>query len=270
VSKTERIYALLVEANPVPDPEALPERLVEQRLTVVAPESEPMQTEKTVHRQQARQRKRWIPALAAAVVVVAAIVAGVLFLIAGDDPEVADDRGQAAVVQAESYLAALNGGDADAALALLGADAAADEVLRSNAEFNAFVTATYPWEVRGCEPTFSSDEYVSVGCSLVITDPVFGARGVGEVIAPFFVYDDGHMEWRPFQGANFSLANQAYTDYLRLNALDEYEASCWPPAYPTGSVNHDGGIAFTRACAELLVPHSRDVAEWVRLGRPGS
>jgi hypothetical protein len=209
---------------------------------------------------------RWLPAVAVVVAVVIAAIAAVRILSARSDT---DRRGTDAVARAQSYLAALNAGDVDTASALLAGDGSLSEADGNIVEINALVRSLYPYVIDGCRATSSGDEYVNVDCAVGITDPVWVATGVDELTAPFFVYDDGHMVWRPYQGANFSVAHEANADYLRLNHAEEYEAVCWPPAYPPGSINSVEGIALTPECARLFLPLAEDVAEWVRQGRPG-
>ena len=85
MSKSEQVYALLIEANPVPDPDVLPERFAEvvPRLRVADQRRATMHTEQPVRTQTEHEpiqtktaptlrRRNWIPAVAAAVVVILA------------------------------------------------------------------------------------------------------------------------------------------------------------------------------------------------------
>ena len=276
MSKTERIYALLVEANPVPDPDVLPERLVdtEPHLRVIDPRRETMHTEETTQptTQERQPRQRWIPALGAAAAVVAAVAVGAVLLTdIESEPSAEEARADAAIATAEAQLAAINEGDVEAIVAQTTADGSRAEADERMIEYNVAFAGTYPWQVQSCEATFASDEYVNVDCAFANTDPVFVAEGVSELIAPTFVYDDGRVEWRIWQGDNFSLANRAYADYLRVNHRTEYDAVCWPQGYsPAGSVNSYAGMAFTKECADLALPLAQDIADWVAAGKPGS
>ena len=273
MSRTERIYALLVEANPVPDPDVLPERLVdtEPHLRIIDPRRETMHTEETTQptTRERQPRRRWIPALAAAAVVAAVAVGALLLTNIESEPSAEEVRADAAIATAEAQLAAVNDGDNEAIIAQTTADGSRAEADGRMIEYNVALAGTYPWQVQSCEATFSSDEYVNVDCAFANTDPVYVAEGVSELIAPTFVYDDGRVEWRIWQGANFSLANRAYADYLRVNHRTEYDAVCWPQSYsPAGSVNRDGGLAFTKECADLALPLAQDIADWVEAGKP--
>jgi hypothetical protein len=274
VSKTERIYALLVEANPVPEPDVLPERLADTvpRLRVVDPRRVPMQTEETTQLQPEKpsSRRALIPALAVAAVVIAAIAAGVLLLTAGDEPDVANDREHAAVARTEAFYAAINAGDIERVESFTSPGGSISEDDRRMWEFYIVVFARYPQQVRGCEATDANDEFVYVDCAVASSDPVWVATGVNEYTAPWWVYDDGRMVWRQFEGVSFTQGNRTYAEYLRLHHPGEYAEVCAPVAYLGSLVNSDGGIAFTKECAELAVPLAEDIADWVEAGKPGS
>jgi hypothetical protein len=275
VSRNERIYALLVEANPVSDPDALPEKLVDAvpRFTVVDPRRAPMQTEETIQLQPDKppSRRVLIRGLAVAAVVIAALAAGVLLLNADDDPDVADGREQDAVARTEAFLAAINAGDIEAVESLTTSPGEAiPEDDQRMWEFNIVVSAQYPQQVRGCEATDANKEFVYVDCSVASSDPVWVATGVSEYTVPWWVYDEGRMVWRGFEGVSFTQGTQAYAEYLRLRHPDEYAEVCAPVAYLGSLVNSKGGIAFTKGCAELIVPLAADIADWVEAGKPGS
>jgi len=271
VSKTERIYALLVEANPVPDPDALPERLADAvpHLHVIDPRREPMDTETTQPQTPPQTGRNWLPALGAAALIIAVVAGGALLL---SDPGVdtAADREAAAIAKARAYFTAINSGGIDEAVALASLDGSSDEATRGLIEFGAVATASYPWQLQGCEVVGADDEAVLVDCAFVNTDPVFVATGVSELVAPFTVFDDGTMVGRNWQGANFALANRAYADYLRTRHEADYNRVCHRSAYPTGSVNSNGGMVFTRECAELAIPLAPTIADWVDAGKPGA
>jgi len=90
VSTTERIYALLVTANPVPDWDALSDRAADAvpRLRVVEPWTEAVRAQERGRKRwmRAPRRRRLIPLLAAAVVV--ALIAAATIVLIGDDPGV--------------------------------------------------------------------------------------------------------------------------------------------------------------------------------------
>jgi hypothetical protein len=78
MSTAEQIYALLVEANPIPDPEALPETIAEARprLRVVASESPRHQIGEPEAAPPAQSRHRWMPAVAACIAVLFSAAVG--------------------------------------------------------------------------------------------------------------------------------------------------------------------------------------------------
>lgn len=304
MSKTERIYALLVEANPVPDPNVLPERFadVEPHPHVVDTEGTTMHTDQTstTLTPEPRRRPAWIPLLVAAIVVIVVGAVGV-FVLADDggqpQPEVSDSpattvpppattlppdpapdvdadaqaRADAAVARADAYFVALNAGDVDAAVALMAPDGTISEADQRMLRFNAAYTARYPWEVEPCETTVTPQGVVVfVECAMVYPDPVWVAEAVSEVVFPWQIYDDGRMDWLPFKGADFSKANQAYAGYLEIHHPDEYAAVCNPAAYDPGTVNHDRGFALTEECAAVALPLAEEIAAWVEAGKPES
>jgi len=80
VSTTERIYALLVAANPIPDPDTQSDpvaetrphlRLVDPRRTVMQTQHQPQHTSPTESKQPRRLRPAWIYAVAAFILVAA-------------------------------------------------------------------------------------------------------------------------------------------------------------------------------------------------------
>jgi len=227
-----------------------------------------MDTETTQLQTPPPTRRAWLPALGVAAIAIAVVAAGAL-LLSDRGTDVATDRESAAIARAESYFAAINGGDVEAAATALDPSALSQADGRM-LDFNVFSTAAYPWQLQSCEVVGSDGEVVLVDCAFTITDPVFIAEGVSELIAPFTVHNDGLMESRLWQGANFSLANRAYAEYLRTRHEADYNEVCHVSAYPTGSVNHDGGLVFTRECAELAIPLAPTIAEWVEAGKPAS
>jgi hypothetical protein len=85
----ERIYALLVEANPVPDVDAVSTTLERPHLRVIDTRRDDMQTQDTAAPEMQAlppTRRSWIPAAAAAAIVVVAATIGV-FVFAGGDTE---------------------------------------------------------------------------------------------------------------------------------------------------------------------------------------
>lgn len=290
MSTTERIYAFLVEANPVPDPDVLPAGPVlgAPHLELIDTGRTPMQTrERAVQSPspEPSRGRRWIPALVAAAIVIVAVTAGAL-LFRGDgtqpvvdtpattqpvvettvpaDDAAAQARIDAAVAKIESFYAALNAGDLDTIVALVDPD----DADRTMWEANIVVAEQHSIEVTGCAPTSVTEELVWVDCQVVVTDPVWELLGVSELTAPWYVYDDGRTEWRPYQGADFAQANRAYRDYLMAYRPDAYTEVCDPSRFEFGTVNFSGGMAITPDCIELELGVADDVVTWIEAGRP--
>ncbi len=301
MSTSERVYALLVEANPVPDPDHLvAERVdLENGLHVVRSRRQPMQTRQPVRTipPQPPQRRFLIPALLAAVVAIVAVAASAL-LFAGDggettpvvtqhpattlstpatsappepvpDPEAAAQaRAETAVTKAEAVFAALNDGDLEGIEALTSPNQPIAPPDLALWEYHVVFVARYPQEVQSCEATSANEDFVRVDCIIVNHDPVFVADGVSELVFPWWVYDDGTMVWRPYEGAEIGDAVRAYRDYLLAQAPDAYAEACNPGAYEFGTVISNGGMSLTGECAELALSLAEDIAAWVEDGRP--
>jgi hypothetical protein len=229
-----------------------------------------------------RPPRRGRPVAAAAVIVIAAVGAVALLR---DQPEAVDPavpvvtadvdvpppstREEDAAATALEFYGAVNTGDVDAMIAMSNADFTDVDADRQMWEMIAVTTSIgEPWTIGACEPTSVDSLSVEVGCTVVINDPVWQTLGVSELVAPVRVFDDATVQWLPFQGADFSIANQASADYLKTFRAAEYEAVCDPVGYELGTINFDGGLALTKPCAELFVPLAGDAAQWITDGRP--
>ena len=287
MSTTERIYALLVDANPVPDPDALsPGPLpAAPHLRLVDSGRIPMQTQEAIRPPSpgAPRRRAWAVALVAAAIVVIAVTAGAL-LFRGDGARPVVDapattapqttvasedaatlaRIDAAIVRVQSFYAALNGADLDTIVALVDPGEADLTMWQAN----MVLAEQHPIDVSRCAPTSVTEEIVWIDCQVVIADPVWVALGVSELTAPWYVYEDGRMEWRPYQGADFSEANRAYRDYLMAYRPDAYSEVCDPSRVEFGTVIFDGGIALAPECFQLTLSVADDVVAWIEAGRP--
>ncbi len=291
MSTPERIYALLVEANPVPDPEEL---LIATRLRETQPRRQTMQTEETIRVMEPPppRRRRWLPAMAAGIIVAVSVAAAAIWLTAGDDepaPVVTDPpvttvadvvpepdsvaRAEAAVARVQGLQTALAEGDLAGVEALLSPTAPLEIAERRVWEFNAVLEAAYPSRIDGCEATSTANSlFVLVECTTVDTSPVADALGGGERTAPWRVFDDGPMEWQAFRsetlGTGAGRLAFAYAAYLSATLEDEYLASCAPSAYEPQSVIANQGLSLAAPCAELMVAVAPDVAAWIEAGRP--
>lgn len=278
------IFEILVEANPVPDSDVATVR----RLRPASARTwstpmltlEPETTSPTEHR---RGRRSWLAAAAAILLIVAAAVAVAVVrndaspiepstpvVTAGDPIASPPGRDARALTTAEEYFGALNAGDVDQVVAMSNSEFVDLAASRQMWEMNAALAEHYGafQTVERCEVLSMNDSYVEVGCDVVVTDPVFAALGVAELVAPVRVFDDETVVWLPWRGGDFGQVNQAYADYLRAHHPAEFEAVCDPSGYEPGSVVVDKGIALTGSCAELWVPLAEEVAGWVTDGRP--
>ena len=263
--KPGQVYALLVEANPIPDWDALPD--IGPRLQVVDTRRSTMQTQKL----DAPPRetgtggpRRLVPALAA---VVAVIVAGAaLVLFTGNGGESAQEaRNAAAVATVQQFYAALNSGD----LATIQRLTQADEADMRMWAYNVVSVDAYPREITGCQATESANSvFVEVECTVNPTNPLFVASGVTQWVEPWQVREEGELRWRPILALGFSDALRATHDYLRTEHQEAYAEVCDPSGYAFGSINFNEGIALTRECAQLVTPLADEIATWIQAGRP--
>ena len=189
----ERIYALLVDANPVPDVEQVPTILAERpHLYVIDSRRDAMQTELRPEEEVAQapppRQRRWIPAAAAAVVVAAAIGVSI-FALSGDSDEPAPPATEAPVTTTapviqsveevgRSAIAAWNAGDVDAFVGLFSADgliqndwSATDGGLANDVEF--YMGLGQQATIEEC--TVSGD---TVTCVTSTADDLSGPLGI--------------------------------------------------------------------------------------------
>ncbi len=275
---SERVYALLVEANPVPDPPAYLEAASAESppLRLIDSGRDEMQTqEETIpqHGAPAPNRRPWIAAVAAAIVVVLAIGAVALLTRSNDEVPVVDESSPEAeaLAAADDFFAALTAGDIAEVerITVPGGELSTSD--RRMWGYNAAVIG-FGYEPLLGECTTevaSSGARVDVRCPAVVADPVLIATGVTELVWPFDYYPETQrLAWKPLEGGDFSLANRAVADYLGAFRNDDYAAACDPAAYGFQRIVTDGGLAFTPECGELAAPLLEDIAAWVEAGRP--
>jgi hypothetical protein len=243
-----------------------------------------------------RGRRSWMLAAAAAVIVVLGV--GALFISRGDETEdpvqnpvttpappvttVApattdapdgaalgpEDEAAAQAATLEFYRAVADG-DVETLEAMMtpsGADT--DESNRRMFAMNAYNDSNGNGLVftGECEVLASLSRFIDVGCEATMTDPVWAALDVSELIVPARYMPDGTVEWLAFKtvsGADFTQANRAYSTYLQEFHPDEYAAVCDPLAYDARTTHGNQGLTLTVECAELWVPLGHDVAAWV-------
>lgn len=284
MTSPERVFALLVEANPVPDPDALADG--ERHLHVVETRRQTMQTqrEERVQPEHLPPRKRsWIPGLAAAAALIVAFVALVLFT-RGDDPErpVATQppvteappatidagaaRAEEALTRVDAFYAALNTGD----LAAIESITEAGEADARMWAFNAAFADAYPRQVEQCEVLSTANSlYVEVACTIRVTEPQFLAAGVDEVVEPWSVFDEGAVRWRPIATEGFSDAVRAMRNFLVENHPEAYDEACNPSNYVGSAINNAWGLALTGECGQLIAPIVDEMAAWIEANEIG-
>lgn len=278
----DAVYTLLVDANPVPDPDTATTDVAGfERLRPTTTGSEPMTL--TTHDDVTtttpnEPRHRWLLAAAAAAIVLLGIGAFALTRDTTEPVEPVDEpiptlpatpsAEEAAEATAIEYLTALYAGDADRAIAMTNADVSNTVADHNMVEMLGVAYTAGERPVVGACTTVDERTWILVSCQVTQQDPVFVELGVADLIAPIRVYDDQTIDWLPWEGGDFSQANWAYSDYLRAFHNAEFDAVCAPAAYEPGTANVNAGLALTAACAELWAPLADDVAQWIRDGRP--
>lgn len=272
----DTVLSLLIEANPVPDPDimrALPAHDCPASLDLGSETMQLIETEPSEPTSPQPSRRRWLVAAAAAAVVV---LVGAIFMTRGDDPPAEPvatlpppTQEESAEATASAYQRAIGSGDVETAIALLNpgrTDLDADRQMAEMLAVNA--TLGEPWTIGDCRSTTSFGSTIRVECDVVVNDPVWVELGVSELITAVDVFDDQTVKWYSFTGADFHQGNSAYADYLEVFLPTEYQAVCIPGAYDPGTINQDGGLALTAECAQAWVPLGEEVAQWIRDGRP--
>lgn len=280
----DEIYALLVEANPVPDPHRAGDP-TDQPLRLVTDRSTPMHVieRPDIHAtHENRPRRTWIAAAAAAVIVLLGLGA-LLVVTRGDDPSGPVDQrpttlappegveapeAAAAAAAAGEFYRSIASGEIDAAVEMSNPNTnlVAD---RAMWEMNAYAVEQGIGEVIGdCRAVAGEPGFVLAACDITMSNPVWNALGLTDALAPIRYYTDGSVQWQPYLAPDggpldFADANRAVVEYLREFAPQSYDDACNPTTYETGAVVNASGLALTRACAEVWVPLVDDIARWI-------
>jgi hypothetical protein len=287
----ERVYVLLVEANPYADPEALLQTLESESrvLHLVDPTGEDMRTinrdtEATNDPTPPRRRSLWIAAVAAVVVLA---VIGLAAFFGNRDSSGPVDSAPPTTLDADAMATA----DAlDAVEALWAAVGENDfvtiqeitdppdafwDVDRRLWGFHAEMGAAgFGDQLGDCEASLPPPgTTVSVSCRITFGNPVFAAVDSTESVATFdYHVAEGRLEglhWANMPDADIHPTMRAMVKYLRQQDEEAWLTRCAPAAYGgnDGVVNNQG-LALTPECAGLLVPFLPDIARWVEAGQP--
>ena len=293
----ERVYALLVEANPYAEPEALLHALEDDSrvLHLVDLTGEDMRTidKDDVTATEAAppaRRSPWIAAVAAVAVV--ALIGLATFLINQDSsgpvdtaPPTTIDADALAISDAidavQQLWLAVGENDIDAIEELVRPGGTLGSAEQRMWGFHAVMSAAgFGDELGDCQASLAAaGTTVSVTCDVTFLNPVFAAAG-SNVSAASFAYEvaqrriqgPASSELLPWADMPDSVINEpmrAMADYLRLIDEDAWLQVCAPAAYGgSEGVIHVHGLAMAPECAELLVPLLPDIARWVEAGRP--
>jgi hypothetical protein len=268
MTEPDVVFAIFVDANPVPDLSDLEESRPDATAIIsggTTPSDKPQPTT------PAPRRGVWVAAAAFLLV----LAVGGLLLAWPDQPvsqpaeapSAEDVLRQNAVSTAEEWLAALNIGDIDRVMVLSNPQARSEADRRVHEWLAGLAPEGMSIEVRGCAVAYVAGTTARVECEVRLGDLVAIELGVAELVAPFD-YSDGFITWLPYTGGDISDVNDAYASYLRMFHTTEYEARCSPAAYTFGTVIQDRALALTGECAQVAAPLAADIARWIRDGRP--
>jgi hypothetical protein len=274
MTRHDEVFAMFASANPVStldrDAAAIP------AMEDVLRTPDPPSSRQHVVPARATVGRRWMVAVAAFVLVIAAVGLSVALLRSDEVPPVAttstteDPSARVAAdaaAAAREFLAAVAAGDIDAAMALSTPEASGISDRRAH-EFNAaFAAAGMPAVVGDCATEQVTGSSALVRCAVTLGDVVAAELGQDEVVYPFR-YQDGLLAWQEFDGDDFGEVNRAYADYLRASLPDEYAVVCSPGAYEPGTVVQANLLALTEECGVLAASIADDVVTWIRAGRP--
>lgn len=235
----EKVFQLLVETNPVPDPDGLDSPVALSQLERRSPNmatSERISVEPPGTRTGRERRNRILIGAATAVVVLIAGL-GTLAILDGDS----DATDEPAVAVVLSAFEALNGGDVDAYLAGLTGGALEDEETHRAAEALSYANRT--WELDDCRLTGMTSAGESlVVCESTQTDDFRGAGGIVETTTlRFIVTADDKIAGRtsldgvPFSESEFAKFNSAFWSWL-VNAHPVVFDEIGPPPNVTSGI----------------------------------
>lgn len=203
----EQVYALLAEANPIPDGTAIPETLTAApHLSLVDPRRDDMQTQARPIRPDLKPteppRRRWVPALAAALIMIVAIGVAALAFRGQDTGPVATtevppttitesvDPNAAGEAVARQAIADWNAGDPEVFLAHFALDGQIQEGAISDAGVRQDIAFSMALQQQSTVATCSSADG-SVTCTTATTDALSGPVGVETETTWSFQIEDG-------------------------------------------------------------------------------
>ena len=267
-NRVERVYALLVNANPVPDHEP------PAKMTAMSRPSLRLVTDGDIGDTPAtaplkpKRRDRWPRSVAAALSLTFFVI---LFAFALSRPietePVAPATPEEDVLwRVEAWFTAIATDQIDDLPTAFGIELT--EADRQMWAFNATLARVHPLELQSCEITQSVGSLILAECSVVHSDPVSMATGTAEITYPFRS-QDGIVTWQEMRlttgtGSPFG-ASIAYAEYLQLFEPDAYARVCSQDSYE-GDIIFNGYLALTPSCAELLLEHANDAAAWIDAG----
>jgi hypothetical protein len=221
----EQVYALLVDANPIPDVDAMPEtlqqtphlRVLDPRRDDMQTQTKPLQLEPTPPRTP--RRRAWIPAVAAAVVVIVAIgIAALAFRGQETEPATPTEAPTTTLVErieptatgedvARQAIADWNAADVDAFLSHFATDGQFREGAVANGDVQDTVAFYMALQQQSTIGDCSTGD-TTVACTTVTTDGVTGPVGLETPMLWSFEIDEGTIasldwSWASGEGSIF-------------------------------------------------------------------
>lgn len=253
------------QANPVPDSSRpLPDPVEFRRMVL----EKGAMSEPVLHDRIRRSRRGGMLAAVSLALAIATAVGTVAVWFGARDADLASLGSEPdAVATGKAYFAALDAGDAVSAMALLRPEVLESSFVAPAHEFLAALPASL--SLHDCAVVRSADEITVVSCTLMFDGPLFAATGDRLDGSRFTVDEGGLLRDLPNLGLRSrGTVNLAFSEYAARAEPEAFAKVCAPDAYPVGSVQVQGGHAWTGPCGELWARLAEEAAAWVRAGKP--
>lgn len=195
---------------------------------------------------------------------------------------------EAALAAVDTYVAAVNEGDVEAAMSFEAWESLTKPIAEHPTYAEELVVYTsngIPLWPEDCEIVFYNDSQENrdllvgggvfvarVSCDLRLLDPLYEATSGEPLEWDFLVDFDRRVLPIAFEGGSFSEATRAFVTYARANYPERMDEACVPgTSYPTSfeSIRARAEyVSFHPDCRQLYVELADEVAQWVRDGMP--
>ncbi len=227
IESAESIYALLVEANPVVDVDAIPTTLVESpHLRSIDTRRDDMQTQDLprIGTEPPAHRRRWVPAAAAAAAVLVIGVVSVMLTRSGSEPVASSPQ-----EVAEQVITTWNGGDIDAFFARFSSTATVNGTAIDRTDTVRLDLGFY----MGLGQEVSIDACTTLGetavtCRTTTSDQLSGPLGVATPITWEMEIEDElvtqlQFVFPPADQPDLFVVVEEMVDWIAVNHSDVYE-----------------------------------------------